>query len=98
VRLLEEAEAATSFASGMAAVGNTLFTLLSPGDRVVSIKDSYGGTSELFIEFFPRFQIEAALCDTTDHEAIEKTIARGCQLLYLESPTNPTLKVLTSPG
>ena len=93
-RILEGAEAATSFASGMAAVSNTLFTLLSPGDRVVSIKDSYGGTNKLFIEFLPRFQIEAALCDTMDHAAIEKTIAQGCQLLYLESPTNPTLKVV----
>jgi len=53
VRILEGAEAATSFASGMAAVSNTLFTLLSPGDRVVSIKDSYGGTNKLFIEFLP---------------------------------------------
>ena len=94
VRIMEGAEAATSFASGMAAVSNTLFTLLSPGDRVVSIKDSYGGTNKLFIEFLPRFQIEATLCDTTDHEAIEKTIAQGCRLLYLESPTNPTLKVV----
>jgi cystathionine gamma-synthase len=94
VRILEDAEAATSFASGMAAVSNILFTLLSPGDRVVSIKDSYGGTNKLFIEFLPRFQIEAALCDTMDHAAIEKTIAQGCQLLYLESPTNPTLKVV----
>lgn len=94
VRLLEGAEAATSFSTGMAAISNTLFTLLHPGDRVVSIKDSYGGTSLLFLEFLPRFHIEVALCETTDHEAIEAEIARGCQLLYLESPTNPTLKVL----
>jgi cystathionine gamma-synthase len=94
VRIMEGAEAATSFSTGMAAISNTLFTLLSPGDRVVSIKDSYGGTNKLFIEFLPRFQIEAALCDTTDHEAIEKNLAQGCQMLYLESPTNPTLKVV----
>ena len=94
VYTLEGAEAATSFASGMAAVSNTLFTLLSPGDRVVSIKDTYGGTNKLFTEFLPRFQIEATLCDTTDHEAIEKAIASGCHLLYLESPTNPTMKVV----
>jgi len=43
VRSLENAEAATSFATGMAAISNTLFTLLSPGDRLVSVKDSYGG-------------------------------------------------------
>ena len=91
---LEGAEAATSFASGMAAVSNTLFTLLSPGDRIISIKDTYGGTNKLFTEFLPRFHIEATLCDTTDHEAIEKAIASGCHLLYLESPTNPTMKVV----
>jgi cystathionine gamma-synthase len=94
VRLMEGAEAVTSFSSGMAAVSNTLFTLLSPGDRVVSIKDSYGGTNKLFIEFLPRFQIEAVLCDTTDHETIEKILKQGCRVLYLESPTNPTLKVV----
>lgn len=94
VRALEGAEAATSFATGMAAISNTLFTLLSPGDRVVSIKDTYGGTNKIFIEFLPRFGIEVALCDTHDHEAIEREVARGCKLLYLESPTNPTLKVI----
>ncbi len=94
VAALEGAAAATAFASGMAAISNTLFTLLSPGDRVVSIKDSYGGTNKLFTEFLPRFQIEVTLCDTSDHEAIEKALAEGCRLLYLESPTNPTLKIV----
>lgn len=94
VRRLESAAATTSFASGMAAISNTLFALLSPGDRVVSIKDSYGGTNKLFVEFLPRFGIEVTLCDTTDHEAIEKALTAGCGLLYLESPTNPTLKVV----
>jgi cystathionine gamma-synthase len=94
VRLLEGAEAATSFATGMAAISNTLFTLLSPGDRVVSVKDTYGGTNKIFIEFLPRFKIEVALCDTTDHSAIEAAITQGCRVLYLETPTNPTLKVI----
>jgi cystathionine gamma-synthase len=94
VRLLEGAEAATSFATGMAAISNILFTLLSPGDRLVSVKDSYGGTNKLFLEFLPRFRIEVTLCDTTDHEAIEAEIAKGCRVLYLETPTNPTLKVV----
>jgi len=93
VRILEGAQAATSFSTGMAAVSNTLFGLLSPGDRVVSVKDTYGGTNRMFAEFLPRFCIEAELCDTTDHEQIEAAIARGCTLLYLETPTNPTLKV-----
>lgn len=94
LRQLEDAEAVTSFATGMAAISNTLLTLLSPGDRVVSVKDTYGGTNVIFTEFLPRLNIDVALCDTTDHEAIEAEIAQGCRVLYLESPTNPTLKVM----
>jgi cystathionine gamma-synthase len=94
VRNLEMAEAATSFSSGMAAISNTLFALLSPGDRVVSIKDTYGGTNKLFIEFLPRFGIDVALCETGNHEAIAAAIAQGCKAVYLESPTNPTVKVV----
>jgi cystathionine gamma-synthase len=78
----------------MAAISNTLFTLLTPGDTVVSIKDTYGGTNKIFLEFLPRFGIEVRLCDTADHDAIEAAIARGCALVYLETPTNPTLKVV----
>jgi len=51
IRNLEMAEAATSFSSGMAAISNTLFALLSPGDRVVSVKDTYGGTNKLLSKF-----------------------------------------------
>jgi cystathionine gamma-synthase len=94
VRILEGAKAATSFSSGMAAISNTLFALLSPGDRVVSAKDTYGGTNQLFIDFLPRWGVEVELCDTTDFEQIEAAIAKGCRLVYLESPTNPTLKVM----
>src|SRR5215469_9898279 len=94
VRRLENAEAATSFASGMAAISNTLFALLSPGDRMVSVKDTYGGTNKLFIEFLPRFQISVTLSDTTDHASIEAELARGYKVLYLETPTNPTIKVV----
>jgi len=42
----------------------------------------------------PRFNIDVALCDTTDHEQIEAEIAKGCSLLYLETPTNPTVKII----
>ena len=94
MRALEGAEDATSFATGMAAISNTLFTLLSPGERVVSVKDSSGGTNKLFVEFLPRFGIDAVLCNTTDFDAIEAEIAKGCKVVYLESPTNPTFKVV----
>ncbi|MEE9413915.1 MAG: cystathionine gamma-synthase family protein [Acidimicrobiales bacterium] len=94
IRLLEGGEAATSASTGMAIISNTLFGLLAPGKRVVSVKDTYGGTSKLFTDFLPSYDIEVELCDTTDVEAIETAIANGCDLLYLETPTNPTLKLL----
>jgi cystathionine gamma-synthase len=94
VRLLEGGEAATSASTGMAAISNTLHALLAPGKRVVSVKDTYGGTSKVFTDFLPAYGVEVDLCDTTDFEQIEESVARGCDILYLESPTNPTLKVI----
>jgi cystathionine gamma-synthase len=91
---LEGAEVATSFATGMAAISSTLFTFLRPGDRIVSIKDSYGGTNKLFTEFLPAFGIQVRLCDTTDFQQIEQQMRLGCKLLYLETPTNPTVKIV----
>ena len=93
VKVLEGAEAATSFSSGMAAISNTLATFLKPGDRIVSIKDSYGGTNVIFNEFLPPLNIDVSLCETGDYEQIEAEIAKGCKVLYLETPTNPTIKI-----
>lgn len=94
IRLLEGAEAAIAFSTGMAAISNTLFTFLTSGKRVVSIKDTYGGTSKIFLDFLPKYGVQVTLCDTTDHEQLEQEIAKGCDLVYLETPTNPTLKVV----
>ncbi|MGJ9457952.1 cystathionine gamma-synthase family protein [Oceanobacillus sp. CF4.6] len=93
VRILEGAEAATSFSTGMAAISNTLYTILRPGDRVVSIKDTYGGTNKIFTEFLPNIHVDVALCETGDHEKIEAEVEKGCKILYLETPTNPTVKI-----
>lgn len=94
IRLLEGAEAATAFATGMAAISNTLSALLDAGDRVVSITDTYGGTHRILHEFLPRRGIEVTLIPTHETDALEAAIAEGCRVVYLESPTNPTLKVL----
>ena len=93
VKTLEGAQAATSFASGMAAISNTLATFVQPGDRIVSIKDSYGGTNVIFNEFLPPLGIDVALCETGDYVQLEAEIVKGCRLLYLETPTNPTIKI-----
>lgn len=94
VKELEGAEAATSFSSGMAAISNIFGTFLRPNDRVVSIKDSYGGTNKIFTSFLPQLNVEVKLCDTTDYAEIEAEISKGCTILYLETPTNPTVKII----
>lgn len=94
VRDLEGAEGCTSFASGMAAVSNLLFALLESGDKLVTIKDTYGGTNQLFREFLPRNGVRVKICDTSDCAGLEAEIAKGCRLVYVETPTNPTLKVV----
>lgn len=94
VRLLEGGEAATSASTGMAIISNALHAVIEPGQKIVSVKDTYGGTSLLFTTFLPRMGYECVLVDTRDTEAIEAAIAEGCDLLYLETPTNPTLKIL----
>lgn len=91
---LEGAESSTAFATGMAAISGIFHTFLKPGGRVVSVKDTYGGTNRIFLDFLPDLNIDVDLCDTTDHEAVEKSVAKGCDMLYLETPTNPTTKVV----
>jgi cystathionine gamma-synthase len=91
---LEGAEAATDFSTGMAAINSTLFALLNPGRRTVTIKDAYGATYLHFKEILPRFGVHCEICETDDEEGILAAVGSGCDLLYLESPTNPLLRVV----
>ncbi len=92
--LLEGAEAATDFSSGMAAINTTLFALLKPGGRAVTIKDAYGATYLHFTEILPKWGIECKVCDTYDEAEILASVGAGCDLVYLETPTNPLLRVV----
>ena len=94
IRIMDGGEEATSFSTGMAAISNTLFALLAPGDRVVAIKDTYGGSNKIFIKFLPRLNVDVCMVDTSDFDAIEREVKKGCKVLYLETPTNPTLKIV----
>ena len=93
VARLEGAAAATSFATGMAAISTTLLALLDPSRRAVTIRDAYGATYLLFTEILPRFGIACRVCETGDAAELEREIRAGADLVYLESPTNPTLAV-----
>ncbi|MCI4325696.1 MAG: aminotransferase class I/II-fold pyridoxal phosphate-dependent enzyme [Thermoplasmata archaeon] len=93
LRGLEGAEAARVFGSGMAAISTTLLSVLSPGDEVVAIADLYGGTLDLLRQFLPRFGVHVRC--VTEPEALDpgRCVPDGTKLVYLESPTNPLLKV-----
>ena len=93
---LEGAEAAESFSSGMAAISAAFFALCSPGDRVVSARQLYGGTHELTQKLLPRFHIETTLCEVDDFDAIDASLA-GAKLLYCETIGNPALRVADLP-
>ncbi len=94
VAALEGAAAGTSFTTGMAAISSVLLGLTRQGSRVVTVKDAYGGTYLMVTEILPRFGVECVVVDTDDQEALDAAIAEGCDVLYLETPTNPALKVL----
>ena len=90
---LEGGEDAEVFASGMAAISTTLMSFLSSGDHIVASTDVYGGTYGLLTEEFPRFGIEVSMADMTDPASYEAAIQPNTKILYIETLTNPVLKV-----
>ena len=90
---LEGGEDAEVFASGMAAISTTLLTILSSGDHIVASTDVYGGTYGLLTEELPRFGIEVSMADMRDPSSYEAAIQPNTKALYIETLTNPVLKV-----
>jgi len=91
---LEGTDAALLFASGMNAVTTTILALLKAGDHVVAQRDIYGGVNKFLTHWLPKLGIETTLVDTTEYEQHEQAIRPNTRMLYLESPTNPTLRVV----
>ena len=94
VAAVEGVEGARTFASGMGAITTTILGLLKTGDHVVAQRDVYGGVTKFFSQWLPRLGIEATLVDTNDYEQQARAIRPNTRLLYLESPTNPALRVV----
>ncbi|HXM69098.1 MAG TPA: aminotransferase class I/II-fold pyridoxal phosphate-dependent enzyme [Candidatus Acidoferrum sp.] len=94
VAALEGVDAALTFASGMGAITTTLMALLKSGDHIVAQRDIYGGVSKFLSQWLPKMGIETTFVDTTEYEQHERAIRPNTKLLYLESPTNPTLRVV----
>ncbi|HUP46730.1 MAG TPA: PLP-dependent aspartate aminotransferase family protein [Thermoanaerobaculia bacterium] len=89
---LEGARYGLAFASGMAAIHGIL-SLLRSGDHVVSTQDLYGGAWRIFTKFFAKFGVEFTFVDTTSPEAVAQAIRPSTRLLWLETPSNPLLKI-----
>ena len=89
---LEEADECACFASGCAAM-DAVLKKLRPGDHVIASNDLYGGSYRLFREVFEPYGIEFSFIDMTDFETVQKTRTEATELLWIETPTNPLLKV-----
>jgi len=90
---LEGAKHCLAFASGMGAE-TTLMLLLNPGDRVVYMEDVYGGTFRLFDKVLKRYGLEFTAIDASDLDVVERSLTDRTRMLWLESPTNPLLRVV----
>jgi cystathionine beta-lyase/cystathionine gamma-synthase len=89
---LEGAKYGLAFATGMSAIHNVL-SILRKGDHVVSTRDLYGGAWRIFTKFFAKFGIEFTFVDAADLHAVAAAIRPETRLLWLETPSNPLLRV-----
>jgi cystathionine gamma-synthase len=94
VAAIEGVEAARTFASGMGAITTTVLALLKAGDHIVAQRDVYGGVTKFFSQWLPKMGIDTTFVDTTDYVRYARNIRPNTRLLYLESPTNPALRVV----
>ena len=90
---LEDARHCLAFASGLGAE-STLMLLLNPGDHVVYMEDVYGGTFRLFDKVLKRFGLDFSPVDASDVDAVERSMTTSTRMVWLESPTNPLLRIV----
>src|SRR5437016_11803805 len=87
---IESGKAAFAFASGMAAIG-AIATMLRSGDHVIVSDNTYGGTFRLFDKVLTRYQLSFSYADTSKLYLVERAMTPSTRLLFVETPTNPTL-------
>lgn len=89
---LEEGKLGLTFSSGLAAE-HAILSILKPGDHVIVPEDMYGGTYRLIKEIFEPFNIKFSFTDFTDLNTIGKEFLPSTKMVWIETPTNPTLKI-----
>jgi len=92
IAALEGGAGASAFASGLAAI-DAVVKLLKSGDEIIAVDDIYGGAFRLFDKVYKKFGISVTYVDTTDVTAIFHAVTPATRLIWLETPTNPTLKI-----
>ena len=92
IAAMERGTAGFGFASGMAAIG-AVMTLLESGDHVVVTDNTYGGTYRLFERVLRRYRLDFTYVDTAQPSEIERAFRVNTRMLFLETPTNPTLRL-----
>ena len=92
--LLEGAEAAASTASGIGAITSALWTLLKAGDHVIACDTLYGCTFSFLNHGLTRFGVDVDFVDMADPENVRKAMKKNTKVIYLETPANPTLKLI----
>ena len=90
---LENAEDGIVFSSGMAAILTSIFAVMKKGDHAIFPSDLYGGTHHAIVNEMPRCGMEYTFVDAFDPKNYQKAIRKETRLLYLETPSNPTLKI-----
>lgn len=93
IAVLEGAERALCFRSGMAAISTLCLALLKAGDHVLLSDVIYGGTSRLFQQILENFGVEFSFVDTSSLDQVEQAIRPGSRLIFIETPANPTMKL-----
>jgi cystathionine gamma-lyase len=93
IATLEEGRYGLAFASGLAAE-SAILSLLNAGDHLISCDDTYGGTYRLFERVMRRYNVEASYVPASDVEAYERVIQPNTRMIWLESPTNPLLRLI----
>ena len=92
IAAIEGGRAAFAFASGMAAEG-AVMTLLQSGDHVIVTDNTYGGTYRLFERVLRKYQLDFSYVDTSDVALIEAAVRPSTKMLFVETPTNPVLRL-----
>ncbi|MBK7214612.1 MAG: PLP-dependent transferase [Bacteroidales bacterium] len=93
IAVLESGTHGFAFASGLAAIDTVVKTVLSAGDEIVAIDDIYGGAFRLFSMVYSQFGVNIKYVNTQDLAELEKAFTPQTKLVWIESPTNPTLKI-----